>query len=52
VKTPSEPVFGRCKLCLRQEQLHESHLMPSALYAPGKKGIQFATRSQSGQNPD
>lgn len=25
--------------------------MPRALYAPGKKGIQFATRSQSGQNP-
>jgi hypothetical protein len=52
VKTPAEPVFGQCKLCLKQKQLHESHLMPHALYAPGKKGIQFATRSQSGQKPE
>src|SRR6266478_262287 len=29
----------------------ESHLMSRALHAPGKKGIQFATRLQSGQNP-
>jgi len=47
-----QPVLGQCKLCLQQKQLHESHLMPDALYAPGKKGIQYATRSQSGQNPD
>jgi hypothetical protein len=52
MKTPSEPVFGECKLCLEQKQLFESHLMPRALYAPGKKGIQYATRSQSGQNPE
>ena len=52
MKTSLEPVIGQCKLCLKQKQLHESHLMPSALYAPGKKGIQFATRSQSGQNPE
>jgi hypothetical protein len=51
VKTNVEPVIGQCKLCLKQKHLHESHLMPSALYTPGKKGIQFATRSQSGQNP-
>jgi hypothetical protein len=51
VKTSLEAVIGKCKLCLKQKQLQESHLMPSALYAPGKKGIQFATRSQSGQNP-
>lgn len=48
----SEPVFGLCKLCLKQEQLCESHLMPKALYAPGRKGIQYATRLQSGQNPE
>ena len=52
MKTSLEPVIGQCKLCLKQKQLQESHLMPSALYAPGKKGIQFATRSQSGQNPE
>src|SRR5260370_14331347 len=52
VKTSLEPVIGQCKLCLQQKQLHESHLMPDALYAPGKKGIQYATRSQSGQNPE
>src|SRR6266481_635425 len=52
MKVSLEPVIGKCKLCLQQKQLHESHLMPRALYAPGKKGIQFATRSQSGQNPD
>jgi hypothetical protein len=51
MKAKPEPVIGQCKLCLQQKQLHESHLMPKALYAPGKKGIQFATRSQSGQNP-
>ncbi len=51
MKTSPEPVIGQCKLCLQQKQLHESHLMPDALYAPGKKGIQYATRSQSGQNP-
>src|SRR5438874_1584749 len=51
MKTSPEPVVGQCKLCLQQKQLRESHLMPSALYAPGKKGIQFSTRSQSGQNP-
>src|SRR5947209_2467094 len=43
--------IGQCKLCLEQKQLQESHLMPDALYAHGKKGIQYATRSQSGQNP-
>jgi hypothetical protein len=37
---------------LKQKQLHESHLMPNALYAPGKKGIQYATRSQSGRDPE
>jgi hypothetical protein len=26
--------------------------MPRALYAPGKKGIQYATRSQCGINPE
>jgi hypothetical protein len=52
VKTSLEPVIGQCKLCLQQKQLRESHLMPDALYARGKKGIQYATRSQSGQNPE
>src|SRR6266851_1813486 len=47
-----EPIFGQCKLCLKHKQLHESHLMPKALYTPGKKGIQYATRSQSGLNPE
>lgn len=51
VRTNPRPVIGQCRLCLQKKQLHESHLMPRALYAPGKKGIQFATRSQSGQNP-
>jgi hypothetical protein len=51
-KTNREPVFGQCKLCLKQKQLHESHLIPKALYAHGKKGIQYATRSESGQNPE
>ena len=50
--TSSKPVIGKCKLCLKQKQLLESHLMPNALYAPGKMGIQYATRTQSGQNPD
>jgi hypothetical protein len=49
--TSSKPVIGQCKLCLEQKQLLESHLMPNALYAPGKNGIQYATRTQSGQNP-
>lgn len=52
MKTKLEPVIGRCKLCLQEKQLHESHLIPNALYAPGKKGIQFATRTQSGHNPE
>jgi hypothetical protein len=52
VKTKPGPVLGKCKLCMKQAQLRESHLMPRALYAPGKKGIQFATRSQSGRNPE
>ena len=51
-KGKAESVIGQCKLCLKQKQLLESHLMPRALYAPGKKGIQYATRSQSGQNPE
>ena len=46
------PILGQCKLCLRHKQLHESHLIPKALYTPGKKGIQYATRSQSGVNPE
>jgi hypothetical protein len=52
MKTSLEPEIGQCKLCLKQKQLQESHLMPSALYAPGKKGIQYATGSQSGQKPE
>jgi hypothetical protein len=51
-KASPEPVFGQCKLCLKHKQLCESHLIPKALYAPGKKGIQYATRSQSGVNPE
>jgi hypothetical protein len=51
-KRNTESVMGQCKLCLKQKPLHESHLIPRALYAHGKKGIQFATRSQSGQNPE
>jgi hypothetical protein len=47
-----EPIHGQCKLCLKHKQLHESHFMPKALYTPGKKGIQYATRSQSGANPE
>jgi hypothetical protein len=45
-------ILGNCKLCLKQAQLCESHLMPRALYAPGKKGIQYATRLESNQNPE
>jgi hypothetical protein len=37
---------------LKHKQLHESHLIPKALYTPGKKGIQYATRTQSGENPE
>ena len=48
----SSEIIGQCKLCLKEKQLHQSHLMPSALYAPGKKGIQFATRSKFGNNPE
>jgi hypothetical protein len=44
-------VFGQCKLCLKEKQLCESHLIPSALYAPGKKGMRYATQTQSGENP-
>jgi len=43
--------IGQCRLCLKEKPLHESHLMPSALYAHGKRKITFATRSISGSNP-
>ncbi len=46
------PVIGICKLCRREKRLHESHFMPAALYAPGKKGSQYSTRSESGEYPD
>jgi hypothetical protein len=44
--------LGQCKLCLKVKRLHESHLMPRALYSPGRKGIRYATRSQFGVNPE
>jgi hypothetical protein len=43
--------IGECKLCLKEKPLHESHLIPRALYAHGKRKISFATRSVSGSNP-
>lgn len=52
VKRIREGVLGQCRLCLNVKRLRESHLMPRALYAPGKKGIQYATRSQFGVNPE
>ncbi len=50
-KANANPPTGQCKLCLKEKPLHESHLMPAALYAHGKRKITFATRSVSGSDP-
>lgn len=50
-KANGNPPIGQCRLCLKERPLHESHLMPRALYAHGRRKITFATRSLSGSNP-
>ena len=43
----SEGPTGRCRLCLQERSLRESHFMPAALY-PAKYDLDFATLTSAG----
>ncbi len=37
------PIFGNCKLCLRDQELLESHFQSKKLYYSGKNTLEFVT---------